>query len=98
MTPIDEIPQIGNPEWSRVRKVRIKFRRDDRFVVKPKTLRHDGKIVEVHHPWPMPQASEGGHALYADDVCWDLVECSDTLPGYLSEHDFEKILDENGNW
>ena len=85
-----EVPQIATAAWRLHRPARIKYRRSEKFVVRPEHEAADGLLVHLHHPWVM-EADPMGHSLYANCVCWDLVERGEELPAYVCEGDFEWV-------
>jgi hypothetical protein len=84
---VTDIPEPWTAEWTRKRLAMIDYRRGPGFEVKPEYEMADGAMVHVHRPRVMEPASEGGHSLYAGQVCWDVVEGGRDLPVYLCEGD-----------
>jgi len=89
---VSVVPPAWSAEWLRRRAVTIKFRRAEAgFTVRSEYESADGRRVHVYRPRVMEAAADGGHRLYAGEVCWDVVEAEEGLPIYLSEADFEWV-------
>lgn len=83
-----ELPECWTAEWLRKRPARIALRRGDGFRVQPRYEAANGRVVSLFMPRVMEAEEDGGHSLYAGQVCWDIAEDDSDLPIYLCEGDF----------